>query len=291
MDIKTVTTGLVALIVTLLVVSLVAVPIVEDASNGTSYQGSNSGAGLLYTDMTGQAIDYQWTGGSATVNGASSPNGVSVVSDKIILRTSSTGWYWYDLTSSSYAVVHGASSIAKLSVTAAGAYTLKATEDGTETTVATGTVSKIFVSTTTGDWGYYTSGVTATLGSTVYAVNFGSTESQGPVRMTEFVNGNQGNDVFSPWILSSGSIVAGSAVTYDVTYSTTGEGQQVGHYTGQTVTSGSVTTSDQQWIAPVDFESTAVQGAGGINASLLAVIPLLLFVVAVMMAVRLIKDA
>lgn len=291
MEIKSVTTGIVALIVTLLIVSLVAVPIVEDATTGTSYQGSNSGAGLLYTDFTGQAVEYTWTGGSGTINSASSPNGVAVVSDKIILRTSSTGWYWYDMTSSSYAVVHGTSSVAKLTVTAAGAYTLKATEDGTETTVATGTVSKIFVSTTSGDWGYYTSGVTATLGATVYAVNFGSTESQGPVRMTAFVNGVQGSDLFSPWILSSGSIVAGSAVTYDVTYSTTGEGQQVGHYTGQTVTSGSVTTSSAQWIAPVDYESTAVQGGEGVNATLLAIIPLLLFIVAVMMAVRLIKDA
>lgn len=291
MDIKTVTTGIVALIVTLLVVSLVAVPIVEDATTGTAYQGSNSGTDRFYTEFTGQAVEYIWTGGSGTVNGATSPNGIPVVSDKIILRASSTGWYWYDLTSNTYAIVHGTSTSAKLAVTAAGAYTLTSTTDGTETTLATGTLSKIWVSTTNGDWGYYTSGVTATLGATVYAVNFTNVDTEGPARMTAFVNGVQGSDIFSPWLVSGGAIVAGSAVTYDVDYTTNGEGQQVGKYTGQSVTSGDITTSNAQWIAPVDYKSTAVQGGEGVNATLLAIIPLLLFIVAVMMAVRLVRDA
>lgn len=288
MDIRTVTTGLVALIVTIMVVALVAVPIVEDATQGTGYSGSNSGADVRYTEMTGKAVTWTWNGaGSVTVDGSTavSPNAApAVISDKIILRTSSTGMYWYDLTSSTYATVHGTSDAATLTVTAAGAYTFTVGE-----TTKTGTLTRLLVSTQDGDIGHYTSQVRSTFGDTVYIGNF--TASNGPVRFASFVDGIQGADLFAPWQLSGGSIVAAGSVTYTVDYETQGEGQQVGLYKGSTAAYEGGSYSGMDWYAPVDYESTAVENAGGINGTLLAIIPLLLFVVAVMMAVRLIRDA
>lgn len=296
MDVKYLTGGLVALIVTVIIVATVAVPIINDASQGTSYQGSNAGADVRYTDVTGKEIVWTKTGGTATVtiDGVTVPSpiagtGISVISDKIILRASSTGGNWYDITSSKYASVHGAAVTMTLTVTAAGAYEFTTTED--TPTTKTGTLTKILVSTADGEIGHFVGGAKTTLGKTVYAGNFGSMDTKGPVRFQEFTNGVEGSAWFTPWNTSSGDIVAADPVTYDMEYSTVGEGQQVGMYSGCTTTSGSVTSTVLDIYAPIDYKSTAVEGSGGINQTLLAVVPLLLFIVAIMVAVRLIKDA
>lgn len=293
MDLKAVTTGLVALIVAVMVIALVAVPVVEDATVGASYTGQNTGYDMRYTDASGKAVTWSWSNGSATVTidgqTGSSPLGIGVISDKVILRPSATGLYWYDLTDSTFATVHGTANSATLTVAASGAYTLSVV-DG-ETTTKTGTISKILVSTENGPIGHFSSGVRATLGSTVYVGSFTNTATLGPVRMQEFRDGIEGAAWFSPWVLSGESIVAGPAVSYDMTYSAQGEGQQVGVYSALTTTSGDVTTSQMSVYAPIDYKSTAVEGSGGINQTLLAVIPLLLFIVAVMIAVRLLRDA
>lgn len=44
MKIETVAVGLVSLVVAILVIVTVAVPVVEDSQNGSSYSGENSGA-------------------------------------------------------------------------------------------------------------------------------------------------------------------------------------------------------------------------------------------------------
>lgn len=288
MDIRTVTTGLVALVVAIMIVALVAVPIVEDATQGTSFSGTNSGADARYSDLTGKAVTWTWNGtGSVTVDGntAVSPNAIpAVISDKIIVRTSSTGMYWYDLTSSTYATVHGTTDTATLTVTAAGAYTFTI-DDVTKT----GTVTKLLVSTQDGKIGHFTGQIHSTFGSAVYIGNF--TAANGPVRFASFVDGVQGADLFAPWVLSEGSIVSAGTVSYNVTYSTQGEGQQIGTYSASSVTYDGGSYSGMSWYAPLDYKSTAVANEGGINGTLLAIIPLLLFVVAVMMAVRLIRDA
>lgn len=295
-DIKYVTGGIAALIVAVIIIATVAVPIIEDSASGTSYHGQNSGADVRYTDVTGKAITWTKTGGTATVaiDGVTvaSPiagTGISVISDGIILRASSTGGNWYDMTSGKYASVHGASVTMTLSVTAAGAYTFTTTED---TPVSkTGTLTKILVSTADGSIGHFVGGAKVTLGDTVYAGNFGSMDTKGPVRFQPFVNGVQGEPWFTPWNTDSGDIVTADPVTYDMDYSSVGEGQQVGMYSGCTTTSGSVTSTVLDIYAPIDYHSTAVEGSGGINQTLIAVVPMLLFIVAIMIAVRLVRDA
>lgn len=288
-NIKTVATGLVALIVTVLVVALVAVPVVEDATTGTGYSGVNSGADARFTEMTGKAVVWTWNGnGSVSVDGgaaAPSPNAVpAVISDKIIIRTSSTGLYWYDLTSNTFATVHGTTNAATLTVTAAGAYTF-AIGDVTKT----GTLTKLLISTQDGKIGHFTNMIRSTFGEAVYLGNF--TAANGPVRFASFVDGVQSSDLFSPWVLSGNSIVSAGTVSYTVDYSTQGEGQQVGVYSGSTATYDGGSYSGMDWYAAIDYTSTAVDNGGGLNGSLLAIIPLLLFVVAVMAAIRLIRDA
>lgn len=294
-DIRYVTGGIAALIIAVIIIATVAVPIIEDQASGASYRGQNSGYDVRYTDVTGKAIEWTKTGGTATVTidgvTVESPiagTGISVISDGIILRASSTGGNWYDITSSKYASVHGASVTMTLTVTAAGAYTFTTTED--TPTTKTGTLTKILVSTADGPIGHFVGGAKATLGDTVYAGNFGSMDTKGPVRFQPFVNGVQGEPWFTPWNTSSGDIVTADPVTYDMDYSSVGEGQQVGMYSGCTTTSGSVTSTVLDIYAPIDYHSTAVEGSGGINQTLIAVVPLLLFVVAVMVAVRLIRD-
>lgn len=291
MDIKTVTTGIVALIITVMVVALVAVPIVEDATQGTSYSGSNTDYDLRYTDFTGKAVTYTWTNNVATVNGDSSPNSAtpSVISDKIVIRSQNgRGCGVYDLTSGARTVVEDLTSTVTLAVTAQGAYTV--TIDETET--YTGTLSTIIVSTTDGAIGHYTSMVKTTLGAKVYIGSFFNNNTLGPNRFAEAVNGQVTGGLFDPWYVDAGGdIVAGAEAVYDIDYTTMGEGQQVGAYTGVTTTAGSLTVDSFQLWAPIEFTSTAVENEGGINGTLLAIVPLLLFVVAVMMAVRLIRGA
>ena len=296
MDVKYLTGGLVALIVTVIIVATVAVPIINDSAQGTAYSGSNTGYDVRYTDVTGKEITWTKTGGTATVTidgvEVASPiagTGISVISDKIILRASSTGGNWYDMTSSKYASVHGSSVTMTLTVAANGAYTFTTTED---TPVSkTGTLTKILVSTADGSIGHFVGGAKATIGATVYAGNFGSMDTKGPVRFQEFTNGTEGSAWFTPWNTSSGDIIAANPVTYDMQYSTVGEGQQVGMYSGCTTTSGSVTSTILDLYAPIDYHSTAGESSGGINQTLLGVVPLLLFIVAIMVAVRLIRDA
>ena len=294
-DIKWVATSLVSLVVAIMVIALVAVPVVEDMEGEiTKYGGDNPGYANRYADMHGQAIDFTWNGGVSTLNGKTIPNGVpAIVSDKILVRTSSNGYYIYDLDGEKMQIVRGTA--LHLTISAAGAWTATVGDS----TWGSGTgVSKLLVISERGAIGQYDSApVKASDGQTIYLAHWEASGGNGPIRFVECTDGTVGAQwftqiTFNNYDSSTGTatLVEGPETTYTVNYSLNSE-QGIGTYSGVTSAFNDTTSTEIQYFAPINFEGATVSGDGGINAALIGIIPLLLFIVAIMIAVRIMRDA
>ena len=254
MDIKTITTGLVTLVVAVIVIALVAVPVIEDQAAG-KYVGNNTNPTDRYADFTGQEISWTWKAGHGSVTAGTSttstPNATpTIISDTLVVRTTSGPQYYiYD--------------------------------------IGGGTLTKLWISQASGSIGSYSSPIHATIGSTVYIGSFTDLANNGPARFASFVNGEKTGDLFTPWVVSSSSIVAGPEVTYSVDYEAEGDAQKIGSYEGVSTTFSDTTITTYNFYAPVQYESTGE--AGGTNYILMSIIPMLLFIVAIMVAVRMIR--
>lgn len=284
MDIKTLTTGLVTLVVAVIIIALVAVPIVEDQASG-KWTGSNSDAASRYTDFTGQAVEWTWHAGSGTVNGATSPNAApAILTDTIIVRTTSSQYYIYDLVGGGITSHTGSSYTVTFTCSAEGAWSISVNDSE----YATGTATKLWISTSNGNWGLFKDNPTrATIGGSVYIASFQDISVNGPMRCAEFINGQKVGDLFTPWVIDSSTVTVATSPTYVVDYEEVGEGQKVGSYQGVETSFSDTTITSYNIFAPIQYEST--EGSEGTNYVLLSIIPLLLFIVAIMVAVRLIR--
>ena len=288
MDIKTITTGLVTLVVAVIVIALVAVPVIEDQAAG-KYVGNNTNPTDRYADFTGQEISWTWKAGHGSVTAGTSttstPNATpTIISDTLVVRTTSGPQYYiYDIGGGTLTSHQGSSYQLDLTVSAAGAWEIKVND----VTYATGTLTKLWISQASGSIGSYSSPIHATVGSTVYIANFTDLANNGPARFASFVNGEKTGDLFTPWVVSSSSIVAGPEVTYSVDYEAEGDAQKIGSYEGVSTTFSDTTITTYNFYAPVQYESTGE--AGGTNYILMSIIPMLLFIVAIMVAVRMIR--
>lgn len=294
-DIKWVATSLVSLVVAIMVIALVAVPVVEDMGGEiTRYGGDNPGYANRYTDMHGQAIDFTWNGGVSTLNGNTIPNGVpAIVSDKILLRTSANSFYIYDFVGEKMQILRNTT--LHLTITAAGAWTATVGDS----TWGSGTgVSKLLVISEKGAIGQYNSApVKASDGQTIYLAHWDATGGNGPIRFIECTDGTVGTQWFTQFTFTGydsatgeATLIEGYETTYTVNYSLNSE-QGVGTYSGVTSAFNDTTSTDIQYFAPINFDGATVSGDGGINAALIGIIPLLLFIVAIMIAVRIMRDA
>lgn len=288
MDIKTITTGLVTLVVAVIVIALVAVPVIEDQAAG-KYVGNNTNPTDRYMDYTGQEISWTWKAGTGSVTVGTTtigtPNATpTIISDTLVVRTTSGPQYYiYDISGGKLTSHQGSSYQLDLTVTAAGAWEIKVND----VTYATGTLTKLWISQANGNIGSYSSPIHATIGNTVYIGSITDPANNGPCRFASFVNGEKTGDLFTPWIVNSASIVAGPEVTYAVDYEAEGDAQKIGSYEGVSTSFSDTTITTYNIYAPIQYES--VGEAGGTNYILMSIIPMLLFIVAIMVAVRMIR--
>ena len=295
-DVKWVATSLVSLVVAVMVIALVAVPVIEDMNeNIVNYDGSNPGYSNRFADMTGTDIDYRWASGAATLNGKSVPLGVpSIVSDKIIVRTSATGFYVYDITGEDMRIVVGQT--LQVTISASGDWSI--TIGATEWASGTG-ITKVLAISSTGTIGQYaTAPIKAAEGQKIYLANWAASGGDGPIRFIEVTDGTAGSNWWTPFTFTNyvpgdgtADLIEGASVTYTISYALNAE-QEVGTYSGVTSTWGDSSSSNNiEYFAPINYDGATVVEEGGINTTLMGIIPLMLFIVAIMVAVRIMKGA
>lgn len=315
-DVKWIATSLVSLVVVIIVIATVAVPVIEDQAGGATVSGKNTGYSARYTDMTDQRFTFIINpdgsayyhsgryddGGTQYTSPAASPN--LVVGDSIIIRSGGSGYFFYALNEGEVFVVTSSVINAPAVVEYLGnsEWVAWIGNDGQEAIFASegaaGTGNKILLSTTDGSIGLFENkAVNVTLGNAVYAGAY-SVSEYGPIRMAKFTDGTKTGDVFSPFTWTNYNQSTGTATTvaaevsYSVSYEVTGETQQIGKYTGLTTTYGSSTSTYCAIYAPIDYTSTSAgEDSGGTNSVLLGIVPVMLFIVAVMMAVRVLQQA
>lgn len=293
MDIGKTTYGIVALLVAVLVIGLVAVPVIDDATTGAKYTGKNTNYEDTYTYLE-SSPSFSWARSSSaqislTIGGVTTPisygsaNEVFVATDDFALRAISSGAQLWDYGDSTYTLVSDPTVAISLTVSN-GSYTL--VFNGTTTT---GSISWALVKDPNGDYGLYGQSFRATIGQEVLIGHLYTSE-YGPFNLARATDGAVTGYAIEPYTYS-GTAITASEVSYTLTYAEQGEGQAIGSYTGMTMAWGDSSTSDhfRAW-APIDYESTATEGGGGTNQILLSIIPILLIIVAIMVAVRLVSN-
>lgn len=305
MKIESVAGSLVALIICVVVIALVAIPVIEDSTQGTPYEGSN----LVY-DYKVIEIDetptFTWevnsqTTATVTYGGETdafqyTSGAWNLVTDKVIVRVSTNNakTIW-DLDNNTMTAIYGT---VKLTVTN-GSYTLVITPTGESAVTTTGTLSTALIPSNLGEWGHFsTPAVKATLEQPVYFGNFFDNNTKGPSRLVKVTDGETPTSIVDPFRAGNGTVVSAESVTYDIDYEQTGGHQAVGYYTqvesSWTYNNTAYTSTSIDTYAPLDYESTALEDDGiatGTDSMLLAVIPILLIIVAVMVAARILKEA
>lgn len=292
MEVNKVATALVAIVITIVVIGTVAVPIVDEAVSGTSYKGTNTNYESRYTLLdssptftleraSGGTITLTQGGSSRTVGMDGNP--AVIVSDAVAMRITSTAIVIWDFSSGTYDVNRSMSTAITLTVSS-GSYTLTIGEDTTS-----GSMSFALLKDPNGTWGVFTNqGFKVSLGQSYYIGNVYGAERFGPARLIQATGDQVGESIIAPSTSSGGSIVSAGTVTYDISYTESEGSQKVGLVSGITTTWGSSSVSEYHAWAPLEFRSTAT-GDTGTDGLLLSIIPVLLIIVAIMMAVRVLR--
>lgn len=292
MEVNKVATALVAIVITIVVIGTVAVPIVDEAVTGTSYKGTNTNYESRYTllDSSPTFTLERASGGTITLTQGGSTRTVGmdgnpavIVSDAVAMRITSTAIVIWDFSNGTYDVNRSMSTAISL-VVSSGSYTLTIGEDST-----TGTMSFALLKDPNGTWGVFSNqGFKVTIGQSYYIGNIYGVERFGPARLIQATGSQVGESIINPVTASGSSAVSAGTVTYTIDYSESEGGQKVGQVSGITSSWGSSSVTEFHAWAPLEFKSTAT-GDTGTDGLLLSIIPVLLIIVAIMMAVRVLR--
>lgn len=291
MKIETVAVGLVSLVVAILVIVTVAVPVVEDSQNGSSYSGENSGAVQRYSVYEGAepitiertgAMTYSISGKTVELASAS-----LLISDKLSAMETATQIRVYDYGNNRVSVATIDTDTAfSASITASGySWTLNGT-----TTTGSQAVGWMAVADGSGSWGRFDSSFNVSMGGTIIMPHLQAGGS-GPGYIAKVKDGAV-ESFLVPMYGTSGSNIIQSAYvddhSFSIGFTESGTLQTVGSYTGgYTLTYGDSTSTLNSFIAPLAWES-ANENENSTGKILLGIIPILLILVCVMMAVRMI---
>ena len=300
MRIEAIAGGIVALIIAFVVGALVAIPVIDDSIRGTPYEGENLvyDYKVLYLD---ENPTFTWhdagtsvtvTYGGETDTFAYSSAAYIVATDKVQIRhgmnNAKTIW---DLDNSTSASMYGEVILEVVN----GAYTLTRTVNSEEV-VTTGTIQWALVPSNLGTWAHFaTPSVKATLEQPVFFGNWYHPNVDGPNRLISVTDGADIESLIDPY---NANTSAGPTVEYQITYEESATGNEaVGQYSKVVSTwtpAGSSTPISSENIdtyAPLHYESTSTGGvATGTDSVLLSIIPVLLILVAIMIAVRMIVE-
>lgn len=297
MNIQTLAMGLVGLLVAVLVVGLVAVPVIQDSQLGTPYEGTNTQVDTWDYQEESPSFTLVRSGSTitTTIDGVTETRTFTsgyefpVVGGGIMVRIVPAGTMVINTATST---AYQSNSPDTVDITIAcvdGTVTVTDTKESDPLNVSFSVAGPVLVKFTKGEWGSYTGAFKATLGQTVY---FGhgpfDSSNKGPARLYSSVDGATPTEVVAAFTVS-GSTVTSATVEQSVTYEEIGGLQAVGYYTGASTVYDGTTFASTFW-APLDFASTST-AEQDTNTVLLGLIPVLLFITAIMIAVRLVRDA
>jgi len=296
MKLTALTTALVSLVVAVIVIALVAVPVIDDASRGTPYTGQNTGADVKYDYMDNPNFTFSWASNvtTVTIGGVSETLSITtsqdypvIISDSLVVRVRTSGLTYYDLVNDEFHTTNNTSNTTTVSVVD-GAFTLTQ-----GSTTLTGTMSDAFVVSAKGDYGAFTGDPKLTLNQPYYVASFFNTDTNGPFRVYHASGDTLGAPYIDAFSAADNVITGGYTVTADIDYQTVGGNQAVGSVgdVDWTWTNGTDSgTSDYRYIlAPIEYTSTPGTN-DDTNSILLSIIPILLIITAIMIAVRLLRD-
>lgn len=303
MKIETVALSLVTLVVTVIVIALVAVPVIEDSATGSPYQGDNPGGVTAYYfdeslnfTIVRSGNNITTTIGGQTETYVQSGNVWPLVADNVFVRFNNNGTsIWENNTYHVSTVANGGD----VTITCANGHL---TITNSSQTLTDTTISFAMVKSDRGTWARYaidnaTDSFKATLGQVVYFGNLpNDTYGRGPARLYSVIDGGTPVQITAPYLTTAGNIT-NVAVTQTVDYQAVGGSQTVGDYGPVSVTwsddDGTHTVTAGYYWMPIHYESTQTSsgGATGMNSVLLGIIPVLLFIVCIMIAVRTLKEA
>lgn len=301
MRISIVATSLVTLVVAVMVIALIAVPVVEDASRGTPYTSENNSYDARYALLTNPTFTLTIVNGVTTVVIDDRSETIPVNADvpvvmcsDFVFRVRSTGTTYYNLDNNTWSSVSD-SSVALTVEATAGAWTM--TRGDTE--IGSGTIDNCFVRSSTGDYGVFTGSPKITLHDTYYIGSFFNISGNGPFRLYSAQDSTVKTMIVEPFGAATvdGQHVVnnGYTVTSKINYSQIGGNQAVGMVdsVNWTWTDGSASGSGTNTyiISAIEYTSTPLGTGDDTNSILLSIIPIMLIIVAIMVAVRIIRDA
>ena len=281
-----------------MVIALVAVPVIEDAAKGTPYTGENTGYDFRYAYQEDPSFTFTWADNvtTVTIGGVSQQITITtaqdypvILSDSLVVRVRTSGLTYYDLVNDEYHTTNNTSNSTTVTVVN-GAFTLTQ-----GSTTLTGTMDSAFVLSSKGNYGAFTGDPKITLDSSYYLASFFNTSENGPFRVYHATGSTLGSAYIDAFGAADNVITGGYTVTATIDYQQVGGNQAVGTVGDVSWTwnnGGASGNSDYRYVlAPIEFTSTP-QGTGDdTNSILLSIIPVMLIIVAIMIAVRLVRDA
>lgn len=304
MKIEAVALSLVTLVVTVIVIALVAVPVIEDSATGSPYQGDNQGGVSAYylDESLNFTIVRSGTTITTTIGGQTETHEMSgnewpLVADNVFVRFNTNGTSIWENNTYHVSTVSNGGDVTIACVN--GTLTIS---NANSTELTNTTINFAFVKSTMGTWARYAFNnsdpdLRATLGQTVYFGNVpNDTYTNGPARLYSVIDGGTPVQITAPFLTTGGNITNVSVIQ-TVESMEVGGNQAVYNYGPVSVTwtddNGTHTSNAGVYWAPVHYESTQTSsgGATGMNSVLLGIIPVLLFIVCIMIAVRTLKEA
>lgn len=291
MKIETVAVGLVSLVVSILVIVTVAVPVVEDSQNGSTYSGENSGYDQRYSVYeSAEAMTIQRSGAMTYNIGGNTvelSSGTVLASDKLSILETSSQVRVYDYGNSRLSVTAVSDITAfSVSITATGySWTLNGT-----TTTGSQAIGWMAIADNGGSWGRFNGSFNASMGTEIIMPHI-QAGGNGPGYIAKVKDGTVNGFVVAMYGASGSTIIESAYIEnhdFNIGFTESGTLQTVGSYTGgYTLTYGDNTTTLNGFIAPLAWES-ANENENSTGKVLLGIIPILLILVCVMMAVRMI---
>lgn len=296
MNIQTIAVGLVGLIIAVIVVGLVAVPVIDDSMEGTPYSGQNTPVATWdYQETPNFTLTRAGSTITTTIDGVTDTRTFTsgyefpVMGGGIMVRIVPAGTMVIDTANSTAYQSNSPDSVSITISCVNGTVTVTDTKETNPLNASFSVAGPVLVKFNKGEWGSYTGAFKATLGQTVY-MGHGPFNSSvdGPARFYSSVNGATPTEIVAAFTVS-GSTITSATVEQSISYEELGGLQAVGYYTGATTEYNDTEYASTFW-APIDFASTSTS-EGDVNTVLMGLVPVLLFITAIMIAVRLVRDA
>lgn len=288
--------GLVSLLIAVIFIAMVAVPVIEESQQGVPFSGENTTSIHYAYVEKGTAWSVTRTGNSVTTTIGSDSETYTrtatewtITADTFMLRFNNNGTSVWNFTNNTYDnSIDPTTNPVTISCTAAGVVTISDTNETLSETISDTNFAIIKFS--KGTWMRSSVPVKVTPGQEIIIGNFPlDTSTTGPIRLYTVTDGENPEALITP-VYQNGNVLVSMPVTsMTIDYEVIGTGQVVGAYnevtTGYTYDGTAKTTTSNYFWCPIAFESEASEEVST-NTMLLGIIPVLLIIVAVMIAVR-----